>query len=166
MDVVIFGRGGHGRDIGQCFREPAYLDDDPHRQTSWVDLSGATPDIIGINDPATRRVIAERWPDVPGIWVHPRAVRGPEVVLGRHTHVGANAFLTRCTVGDFVTIGPSATICGDVTIGDGVLIGAGAVVRNFVTIGDGATIGCGAVVVADVEPGTVVVGNPAKALMC
>ena len=41
-------------------------------------------------------------------------------------------------------------------------IGAGAIILNGVTIGDGAIVGAGAVVTKDVEPYTVVAGNPAR----
>jgi UDP-2-acetamido-3-amino-2,3-dideoxy-glucuronate N-acetyltransferase len=41
-------------------------------------------------------------------------------------------------------------------------LGSGVVVLGGVTIGDGALVGAGAVVTRDVEPGAVVVGNPAR----
>lgn len=41
-------------------------------------------------------------------------------------------------------------------------IGAGAIILNGVTIGEGAVIGAGSVVTKDVEPFTIVAGNPAK----
>ncbi len=48
------------------------------------------------------------------------------------------------------------------TIGRGAKIGAGAVLLPAVTVGEMALIGAGAVVVADVPPGAVMVGNPAR----
>ena len=47
-------------------------------------------------------------------------------------------------------------------MGDYVSIGARAIVLPGVTIGEGAVVGAGAVVTKDVEPFTVVGGNPAK----
>lgn len=47
---------------------------------------------------------------------------------------------------------------------DGASIGSGAVVLGGVTVGAGALVGAGAVVTRDVEPGTVVAGNPARPL--
>lgn len=41
-------------------------------------------------------------------------------------------------------------------------IGVGAIILNGVTIGDGAVVGAGAVVTKDVEPFTIVAGNPAR----
>lgn len=51
---------------------------------------------------------------------------------------------------------------GDVTIGDDVWIGAGVTILSGVTIGSGTIIGAGSVVAKDVEPYSVVVGNPAE----
>lgn len=43
-------------------------------------------------------------------------------------------------------------------------LGSGAVIMGGLRIGEGALIGAGAVVTSDVAPGTIVVGNPARAL--
>jgi acetyltransferase-like isoleucine patch superfamily enzyme len=50
---------------------------------------------------------------------------------------------------------------GDVVIGNDVWIGRDAVITSGVTIGDGAVIGGSAVVSKNVEPYTIVAGNPA-----
>lgn len=51
---------------------------------------------------------------------------------------------------------------GDVTIGNDVWVGSNVIILSGVTVGDGAVIGAGSVVTADVEPFTIVAGNPAK----
>ena len=53
---------------------------------------------------------------------------------------------------------------GDTVIGNDVWIGQNATILPGVHIGDGAIIGANSVVGSDVEPYTVVVGNPAKQL--
>jgi UDP-2-acetamido-3-amino-2,3-dideoxy-glucuronate N-acetyltransferase len=77
---------------------------------------------------------------------------------------------------DDVFIGPNATFTNDpfprskvrpeafaVThIRKGASIGAGAVILPGITIGAGAMVGAGAVVTKDVEPRSLVVGNPAR----
>ena len=53
---------------------------------------------------------------------------------------------------------------GDTVIGNDVWIGQNAVILPGVHIGDGAIIGANSVVGSNVEPYTIVVGNPAKVL--
>jgi sugar O-acyltransferase (sialic acid O-acetyltransferase NeuD family) len=75
-----------------------------------------------------------------------------------------------CTIGHESRIGrcaalmPTVNISGGVVIGEGVLLGTGAQVLQYVSVGPGATVGAGAVVTKNVEPGTTVVGIPAKPL--
>ena len=51
---------------------------------------------------------------------------------------------------------------GDTIIGNDVWIGQNAVILPGVHIGDGAIIGANSVVGSDVEPYTIIAGNPAK----
>lgn len=51
---------------------------------------------------------------------------------------------------------------GDTVVGNDVWIGQNATILPGVHIGDGAIIGANAVVASDVEPYTIVAGNPAK----
>ena len=82
-------------------------------------------------------------------------------------------------IGSDVSIGPEASILtlghdpqspvfadigGEVTIGDRVWIAYHAIILPGVTIGEGAVVGAGAVVTKDVEPYTIVAGNPAKTI--
>lgn len=53
---------------------------------------------------------------------------------------------------------------GDVIIGNDVWIGCNAIILSGVKIMDGAVIGAGSVVTKDVEPYTIVAGNPAKVI--
>jgi virginiamycin A acetyltransferase len=53
---------------------------------------------------------------------------------------------------------------GNIVIGDDVWIGANALIGSGVAIGQGAIVAAGAVVVKDVEPYSIVGGNPAKLL--
>lgn len=51
---------------------------------------------------------------------------------------------------------------GDTIIGDGAWLGMRAMIMPGINIGEGAIIASGAVVIKDVEPYTIVAGNPAK----
>ncbi|MEO0354255.1 MAG: gamma carbonic anhydrase family protein [Cyanobacteria bacterium P01_A01_bin.3] len=62
---------------------------------------------------------------------------------------------------EFVTVGHKA-IVHSAHIERGCLIGMGAIVMNDVRIGAGSIVGAGAIVTKSVEPGTLVVGTPAK----
>lgn len=53
---------------------------------------------------------------------------------------------------------------GDLVIGNDVWIGYGATILSGITIGNGAVVAAGAVVVKNVDPYSVVAGNPAKVL--
>lgn len=69
------------------------------------------------------------------------------------------------TIGDHVTIGHCAVVHG-CTVEDECVIGANCSVFNKAVIGKGSTVGTGAVVPIGmkIEPGSIVVGVPAKLL--
>lgn len=56
--------------------------------------------------------------------------------------------------------------CRPVHIGKNAWIGAGATILPGVTVGDNAVVGAGSVVTHDVEPDTIVAGNPARFIKC
>ena len=63
-----------------------------------------------------------------------------------------------------VMIASGVNLAGHVHVERDCYLGAGTKVRQGCRIGEGAMTGMGSVVVSDVEPHTVVVGNPAKKL--
>lgn len=96
---------------------------------------------------------------------------GAGVVVGAGSSLGTGSLVNRScslshhvSLGEYVGSGPGVVVAGECRIGDGAFLGTGAVLAPQVRIGSGAVIGAGAVVIRDVEPGTVVVGNPARPL--
>ncbi|MEM7141896.1 MAG: acetyltransferase [Actinomycetota bacterium] len=153
--------------------------------TGTVDdlINSGSDHVIAVGDPGVRRSIADRIGDAapattlvdpsawigddvdlaPGAMVYPAAVCTTNIRIGRHSHVNCGAIVSHdCRVGDFVSISPGVRLNGEVVIGDGVLLGTGAVVLPGRTVGQGAVVGAGAVVVDDVDPGSTVVGIPAR----
>jgi UDP-2-acetamido-3-amino-2,3-dideoxy-glucuronate N-acetyltransferase len=98
------------------------------------------------------------------------------VVVGDRVTIKSGVYLWEgMVVEDDVFLGPQATFtndrfprsrqlwaCEGIVIKRGATVGAGAVVLPGLTIGERAMVGAGAVVTKDVEPVTLVVGNPAR----
>lgn len=100
-----------------------------------------------------------------GPTIMPTSVVNAGATLGDNVIVNTGAIVEHdCVIGDHVHLATGARLCSTVQVGEGAHIGAGATVRQVIRIGEGAAIGAGSVVVKDVEPGTVVVGVPARLL--
>lgn len=103
--------------------------------------------------------------NIPGLVLAPGAIVTDSVSIGSHVHFNLKSSASHdCVVGDFSTLAPGATLCGEVTVGQRTLIGANAVVLPGVRIGSDAVVGAGTVVMSDVEDGQTVVGNPGRVI--
>ncbi len=103
------------------------------------------------------------------------AVLEPGNRIGDDTRVHSHCFLEHVTLGRRVFLGPGVVFTDDphpvcpryldcvlgATVADDVSIGGNATILPGVRIGEGALVGAGSVVMRDVQPGTVVAGNPA-----
>jgi sugar O-acyltransferase (sialic acid O-acetyltransferase NeuD family) len=92
-------------------------------------------------------------------------------ILTCNVHVGYGCLINThvvighdVTIGDYCVLSPNVTVGGNVQICNNCYIGSGAIIKNGITIGENSIIGMGAVVLKDVEPYSVMVGNPAKLL--
>ena len=83
-----------------------------------------------------------------------------KITIGSKVAISREVFI--CTASHDITKPNRPLITAPITICDGVWIGARAIILPGVTIGEGAVVAAGAVVTKDVEPFTVVGGNPAK----
>lgn len=197
-DVVVFGVGGHGRELATIAEAAGwtlvgFLDDKvPAGEYSYGRVLGSmenvdplAPVLVGVGMPRTREKVANNlrklgW-KFPSPVVHPTAVLGPRVTLGRgsvvgsctsvtvdseigaHTHLHSSVVVAHdCKIGDYCLITPRVAISGLVTIGSRSFIGAGAVIRPSISVGPDTMIGAGAAVVEDVAEGTTVMGVPAR----
>ena len=83
-----------------------------------------------------------------------------KVTLGERVILSQEAYL--CTASHEVNDSDMKLVVKPIAISGSTWIAAKAVVLPGVTVGEGAVVGCAAIVTHDVEPWTVVVGNPAK----
>ena len=113
--------------------------------------------------------------------LHHYAFNGDRLILGKYCQIasgvtfimnGANHQMNAVSTYPFYIMGwrqqpPSSDdlpLKGDTIIGNDVWIGQNATILPGVHIGDGAIIGMNSVVGCDIEPYTIVVGNPARVL--
>lgn len=86
-----------------------------------------------------------------------------EVRIGDNAFIGPNVSMyTACHPLNAEERNAGMMWAKPITIGNDVWIGGSVTILPGISIGDNAVVGAGSVVTRDVEPGTVVVGNPAK----
>ena len=100
-----------------------------------------------------------------GVQLLARSVVGAGASLGPNSLLNTGAIAEHdCRIGAHVHLAPGVTLSGGVTLGDGCHLGTGCVVIQNVSIGAGCVVGAGAVVTRDLEPYTLAVGVPARAV--
>ncbi|MFD5512435.1 NeuD/PglB/VioB family sugar acetyltransferase [Streptomyces sp. NPDC127051] len=101
----------------------------------------------------------------PGSVLLAHCVLTAAVRVGAHVAVMPHVVLTHDdTVGDFSTLASGVRLGGGVRLGRGAYVGAGALVRENTTVGAWSLTGMGSTVLADVPPGEVWAGSPARRL--
>lgn len=196
--LIILGAGGHGKvaaDIAMrnAYDEILFLDDNPEIQECLgFPVVGHISDankyggdfFVAIGNPVTRERLQnqlEMYGKAVVTLLHPSAIVGSSVTIGRGSIVMAGAVINPCAeigkgtvintcasvdhdcrIGDYVHISVGAHISGTVTIGARTWIGIGAAVKNNVSIAPDCVFGAGAVVVKDIEESGTYVGVPAR----
>ena len=199
--LLIIGASGHGKVVADIaikmniWKSIAFLDDNELLKVSLgLKVVGKTEDafkfiedadiFVAVGNNAAREKIQKKLEEegasIP-VLVHPNAVIGSEVELGKGTVVMAGVVINSATkigrgciintgatldhdnlIQDYVHISPGAHLAGTVNVFKGSWIGIGSTVSNNVSISSCCIVGAGAVVIRDIiEPGTYV-GVPAR----
>lgn len=88
-----------------------------------------------------------------------------QIFLGGHHHSEwVTTYPFSAMLPNIEGIPPASFSRGDVVVGNDVWLCSGCVVLSGVTIGDGAIVSAGAIVTRNVEPYSIVAGNPARHL--
>jgi len=202
--LMIVGAGGHGKVVLDVARAqgayiPVAVADDrwshPEQKgalwygpLAWgrrlLQEDESMEAVIAIGDNRTRRLLAEKL-GLPeeryAVLVHPQAVLGSYVTLGKGTVVQPGAIVNYgarvgnhcivntgaivehdCRIGSFAHLSPGTAIAGNVTIGEGTHVGIGANIIQGIEIGAWSTIGAGAVVIRPIPGGCTAIGIPAR----
>jgi acetyltransferase EpsM len=101
----------------------------------------------------------------PGCVVYPNGFLGNEVRLGERVFALAGCVINHDDVlEDRVVLCSNVSLAGHVHVEADCYLGQASTVRQHVRIGRNSLLGMGSVVLRDVEPNSVMVGNPARRL--
>ncbi len=133
------------------------------RQAVWERWCGRGYRFVGVVHPAA--VVAQSAELEADVQVLAGSVVGAAAHIGHNSIVNTGVIVEHdCRVGQHVHLAPGVTLSGNVTVGDGSHLGTGCTVIQDTNIGEGCVVGAGAVVVRDLEPFTLAVGVPARAV--
>lgn len=199
--LLIIGAGGHGKVVADIaikinnWKDILFFDDDVRiKSVLGFEVVGGIADAynyfeecdifvaIGNNDARERicKKIEAIGVSIPTL-IHPNAIIGEHVKIGKGTAVMAGAVINCCSnigkgciintgatidhdniIEDYVHISPGAHTAGTVNVGKGTWLGIGSVISNNINIAGGCIVGAGAVVVKDLDEPGVYVGVPAR----
>ena len=191
--LIIVGASGHGKVIADIavkngYNDIVFLDDDESiKECAGFPVIGKSKDakdldgdkIVAIGNATIRERIQKEIETVT--LIHPDAVIGRRVIIGKGTVVMAGAIINTdtvigdgciintaasvdhdCFVDDYSHIAVGAHLCGTVHIGRSTWVGAGVIVSNNIIVCNNCMVGTGAVVISNIDvPGTYV-GVPAR----
>lgn len=201
--LLIIGAGGQGKVVADValkmkkWNEVSFLDNksniEPFINCHVIDKSSEALKYIrdydlfvAIGNNAAREKIQisleSEGASIPTL-IHPSAIVGEQVEMGKGTVVMAGVVINCCTkigrgciintgstldhdnkVEDFAHISPGVHMAGTVEVGKRVWIGIGATISNNITIIENCVIGAGAVVVSDIVESGTYIGVPVRKL--
>lgn len=191
---AVRGRAPHWRLLGHLDDDPALhgREVDGVPVLGGADRLGDWPDarvVVCVGSPRDQAVRARLVRRLGLPWsryatvVHPTAVVSGSSVLGPGSVLLAHCVLTAAVrvgahvavmpqvvlthddeVGDFATLASGVRLGGGVRLGRGAYVGAGSLVREYTGVGAWSLTGMGSTVLADVPPGEVWAGSPARRL--
>lgn len=199
--LIIIGASGHGRVVADIaikmerWKKISFLDDNADlHEFMGIEVAGSTERyedyvqeceiFVGIGNNEVRKCFHEHLiaanASIP-ILIHPTAVIGSEVNIGKGTAVMAGVVINSCTqigqgcivntscsidhdcvIEDFVHLSPGVRLAGNVTVGNGSWLGIGSSVSNNINIVKKTVTGAGAVVVKDILSSGTYVGIPVR----
>lgn len=198
--LIIIGAGGHGKVVADIasrlkeYEEIVFLDDNETSEVMGFAVVGKIEEfkrfissadfIVAVGNSDIRKKLIENL-IIKGAklatLIHPSAIIGSNVEIGKGTVVMANTVINPCAkigqgvilntcssidhdseISHYTHVSIGARIAGTVKVGEEVLIGAGAVVINNIDIISNVIIGAGAVVINDIKEKGTYVGVPAR----
>ncbi len=199
--LLIIGAGGHGKVVADVamkmntWKSIQFLDDNQElKRVLGLEVIGKVEDalkyvhdyqfIVAIGDNSLRERIQLNLTMAQAklaLLVHPDAIIGKQVEIGKGTVVMAGVIINSCThvgsgciintgsiiehdniIEDYVHVSPGVITGGTVRIGKGTWLGLGSKIINNVSIAGDCIVGAGAVVIEDIINRGLYVGIPAK----
>lgn len=199
--LLILGAGGHGKVVADIalqmskWSEIYFLDDNKTLDTvlgikiigqssHWMEYLTDHDIFVAIGNNEARRGLIEQL-EISGatipLIIHPSAIIGSSVELGKGTVVMAGVVINCCTrigkgciintscsidhdcnIGDYVHVSPGVRVAGSVVVGDMVWLGVNSTVINNIKITKKCIIGAGATVVSNLLDTGTYVGIPTR----
>lgn len=172
--IVIFGAGGHGREVLQLVRDinrvklewlfegflvdPAYMNDTLLHNSpilgdiNWLKNNPGVELIVAVGDPAARHritnTIRQLYDNPFATLIHPRAWVGDHVSIGVGSVICAGCLITTdVLIGEHVHVNIGSTLSHDVVLGDYATLSPNVSLTGNTKIGAGAEIGTGSIVI-------------------
>ena len=173
------GLSVHGHPVlGRLADAPRLLERYPEaRVTTWiggVDSYQRRPQVMaGLGLPPERFVtlvhptvsLSRRMRIGHGVLVYAHCTLSSNVVIEDHVVILPHVAVSHdAVVGEYAAVTSSVTVGSAAQIGRASYLGTACCMLPGVRIGEGSLVGTGSVVLRDVDPYTVVVGNPARRL--